>query len=122
MKEKLKINKLKVVILAGGFGTRLSEHTKDIPKPMIKIKKQPIICHIIKSYENRNYNGNIISRLFNFYYCKSSCCVEADDGNPFTNNPGIIELIKYNIGAQTEDTQIQIDESIQTDEIINLNN
>jgi hypothetical protein len=77
---------------------------------------------IIKSYENRNYNGNIISRLFNFYYCKSSCCVEADDGNPFTNNPGIIELIKYNIGAQTEDTQIQIDESIQTDEIINLNN
>ena len=51
MKEKLKINKLKVVILAGGFGTRLSEHTKDIPKPMIKIKDQPIICHIIKSYE-----------------------------------------------------------------------
>ena len=65
MKEKLKINKLKVVILAGGFGTRLSEHTKDIPKPMIKIKKQPIICHIIKSYEKYGFK-NFIRDHFNF--------------------------------------------------------
>ena len=36
---------MKVVILAGGLGTRLSEYTKVIPKPMIKINKKPIISH-----------------------------------------------------------------------------
>lgn len=41
---------MKVVILAGGLGTRLSEYTKKIPKPMVKIKKVPIIVHIIKHY------------------------------------------------------------------------
>lgn len=75
---------------------------------------------IIKSYESHNFNGNIISRLFNCYYCKSSCCIEADDGNPFTSNTGIIQLIKRNISAQTD--KICINESIQTDEeVINLN-
>ena len=42
---------MKVVILAGGLGTRLSEYTKKIPKPMVKIKKVPIIVHIIKHYK-----------------------------------------------------------------------
>ena len=37
---------MKVIILAGGFGTRLSEYTKSIPKPMIKIKGKPIIVLI----------------------------------------------------------------------------
>ena len=41
---------MKVIILAGSFGTRLSEHTKRIPKPMVKIAAYPIIIHIIKHY------------------------------------------------------------------------
>ena len=41
---------MKVVILAGGFGTRLSEYTNDIPKPMVPIGEFPIIWHIIKIY------------------------------------------------------------------------
>lgn len=41
---------MKVVILAGGFGTRLSEYTKDIPKPMIKIGGLPMIVHIMNHY------------------------------------------------------------------------
>ena len=36
------INDLKVLILAGGFGSRLSEFTFDMPKPLVKIGKQPI--------------------------------------------------------------------------------
>ncbi len=43
-------NNLKVLILAGGFGSRLSELTYDLPKPLIKIGKYPIILHIIKIF------------------------------------------------------------------------
>ena len=38
---------MKVVILAGGYGTRISEYTKTIPKPMIKINGIPIIIYLI---------------------------------------------------------------------------
>jgi glucose-1-phosphate cytidylyltransferase len=41
---------MKVVILAGGFGTRLSEYTESIPKPMVSIGGKPILWHIMKSY------------------------------------------------------------------------
>ncbi len=52
---------MKVVILAGGFGTRISEYTKKIPKPMIKVGSIPIIEHIIKIYENYGYGEFIIA-------------------------------------------------------------
>jgi glucose-1-phosphate cytidylyltransferase len=41
---------MKVIILAGGKGTRISEFTKTVPKPMIKIGKKPILIHIINHY------------------------------------------------------------------------
>jgi glucose-1-phosphate cytidylyltransferase len=41
---------MKVIILAGGFGTRLSEFTKSIPKPMVAIGGKPILWHIMKTY------------------------------------------------------------------------
>ena len=46
---------MKVVILAGGKGSRISEYTKKIPKPMIKIKDKPILLHIINIYANQNF-------------------------------------------------------------------
>ncbi len=48
---------MKVVILAGGLGTRLSEQTRSIPKPMIKIKGKPMIYHIMKHYSNYGYKN-----------------------------------------------------------------
>jgi glucose-1-phosphate cytidylyltransferase len=39
---------MKVVILAGGLGTRLAEETEVIPKPMVKVGTQPILWHILK--------------------------------------------------------------------------
>jgi len=65
---------MKVVILAGGLGTRLSEYTRSIPKPMIKIKGKPIIYHIMKHYSKYGfkefyiaigYQGKIIKKYFN---------------------------------------------------------
>ena len=41
---------MKLVILAGGFGTRMPEYTKTIPKPMVRVNKLPIIQHIINHY------------------------------------------------------------------------
>ncbi len=41
---------MKVVILAGGFGTRLSEYTEAIPKPMVTVGGQPILWHIMRTY------------------------------------------------------------------------
>ena len=43
---------MKVVILAGGFGTRLSEYTDSIPKPMVPIGDKPMIEHIMGIYAN----------------------------------------------------------------------
>ena len=41
---------MKVVILAGGLGTRISEETDNIPKPMIRIGQKPLLWHIMKMY------------------------------------------------------------------------
>ena len=64
---------MKVVILAGGMGTRISEYTKTMPKPMIKICGKPIIHRIIDHYVNFGhkefiiaigYKGNLIKKYF----------------------------------------------------------
>ena len=51
---------MKVVILAGGFGTRISEESHLRPKPMLEIGEQPIMWHIMKSYSHYGYNEFII--------------------------------------------------------------
>ena len=64
---------MKVVILAGGLGTRLSEYTKLVPKPMVKIGGKPIILRIINLYKKYGFNefyialgykGNVIRNFF----------------------------------------------------------
>ncbi len=51
---------MKVVILAGGFGTRISEESQLIPKPMVNIGGKPILWHIMKEYSHFGYNEFII--------------------------------------------------------------
>ena len=53
--------KMKVVILAGGLGSRLSEYTKIVPKPMVKILKVPIIVRIINFYIKFGYKDFLIA-------------------------------------------------------------
>lgn len=47
---------MKVVLLAGGFGTRLSEYTEVIPKPMVTVGSKPILWHIMQSYAHYGHN------------------------------------------------------------------
>ena len=51
---------MKVVILAGGFGTRLSEETANKPKPMVEVGGRPILWHIMKMYAHYGFNEFII--------------------------------------------------------------
>ena len=51
---------MKVVILAGGFGTRISEESHLRPKPMIEIGERPILWHIMKIYSSYGFNDFII--------------------------------------------------------------
>ena len=52
---------MKVIILAGGYGTRLSEYTNDIPKPMVKIGKEPILTHIMRFFSSFGCDNFIIA-------------------------------------------------------------
>ena len=72
---------MKVVILAGGFGTRLSEETTIKPKPMVEIGGMPILWHIMKIYSYFGFNefivclgykGYCIKEWFNNYYLHKS--------------------------------------------------
>ena len=74
---------MKVAILAGGMGTRLSEETITRPKPMVEIGGRPILWHIMKIYAHYGfhefiialgYKGDVIKRYFlDFPYIESSC-------------------------------------------------
>jgi len=52
---------MKVFILAGGFGSRISEYTKTLPKPMIEVGKKPILVHIMNIYLKWGYNDFYIA-------------------------------------------------------------
>jgi glucose-1-phosphate cytidylyltransferase len=72
---------MKVVILAGGYGSRLSEETDQIPKPMVQIGGWPILWHIMKIYGHHGltdfiiclgYKGYVIKEYFNNYFLHNS--------------------------------------------------
>ncbi|MCQ2332609.1 MAG: glucose-1-phosphate cytidylyltransferase [Paludibacteraceae bacterium] len=82
---------MKAVILAGGFGTRLSEHTGLIPKPMVEIGGKPIIWHIMKIYNHYGikdfviccgYKQYVIKEYFaNYFYHNSDITVDLSDNS-----------------------------------------
>ena len=85
---------MKVVLLAGGFGTRISEESHLKPKPMIEIGGKPILWHIMKIYSHYGYNdfiiccgykAHIIKEYFANYYLHSS-----DVTFDFTDNNNMI--------------------------------
>ncbi|MBO6150213.1 MAG: glucose-1-phosphate cytidylyltransferase [Clostridium sp.] len=61
---------MKVVILAGGFGTRISEESYLKPKPMVEIGGQPILWHIMKYYSKFGYNDFVVCLGYKQYVVK----------------------------------------------------
>ncbi len=61
---------MKAVILAGGFGTRLSEETDLRPKPMVEIGSKPILWHIMKTYSHYGIHDFVILLGYKGYYIK----------------------------------------------------
>lgn len=81
---------MKTIILAGGFGTRLSEYTDIKPKPMVEIGGQPILWHILNIYARYGFNdfiialgykGEVIKDYFlNYYSLKSDFTIDLSNG------------------------------------------
>jgi glucose-1-phosphate cytidylyltransferase len=82
---------VKVIILAGGFGTRLSEYTQSIPKPMVTIGGKPILWHIMKTYAKYGhidfhlalgYKAELIKDYFlNYRSLNSDFTIDLESGN-----------------------------------------
>lgn len=82
---------MKVVIFAGGLGTRLMEETEARPKPMVEIGGKPILWHIMKIYEQHGFNDFIIclgykaamikEYFFNYYLYNSDVTIELAKNN-----------------------------------------
>ncbi len=81
---------MKLVSLAGGYGTRISEETERIPKPMIEIGNRPLIWHLIKYYSSFGidefiiccgYRGYVIKEYFmNYFTHMSDLTIDLSDG------------------------------------------
>jgi glucose-1-phosphate cytidylyltransferase len=104
---------MKVVILAGGFGTRLSEETHLKPKPMVEIGGRPILWHIMKHHARHGfrefvialgYKGDVIKRFFlDYRLLDSALTVDLATGDVATS------------GDRTEDWLVHlVDTGIQT--------
>ncbi len=69
--SQTKTNHMKTVLLAGGFGTRLSEYTDDIPKPMVPVGGLPMLWHIMSIYSHFGHNEFLLALGYKAEYVKS---------------------------------------------------
>ena len=99
---------MKVVILAGGFGTRLSEYTETIPKPMVPIGGKPIIEHIMEIYSGYGhkefyialgYKGEVIKEYFKNF--KKNWKINLIDTGSDTMTGGRLKRLKKYLSDET---------------------
>ena len=90
---------MKVVILAGGHGTRLMEVTNVKPKPMVEIGDMPIIWHIMKIYASQGYNEFVVCLGYKGYVIKEYFA------NLFLHHSDVTIDVKNNIELQASFTR-----------------
>jgi glucose-1-phosphate cytidylyltransferase len=104
---------MKVVILAGGLGTRLAEETVVIPKPMIEIGGKPILWHIMKIYSAHGvndfiiclgYKGYVVKEYFSNYFLHMSDVTFDMAGNKMEVHQQNVEPWKVTLVDTGEDT------------------
>jgi glucose-1-phosphate cytidylyltransferase len=91
---------MKVVLLAGGFGTRLSEETDIKPKPMVEIGGKPILWHIMRIYSSYGFNDFIICCGYKGYVIKEYFANYYKHLSDFTINLSNGEIIMHNSNAE----------------------
>ncbi|MDA9896983.1 glucose-1-phosphate cytidylyltransferase [Pelagibacterales bacterium] len=101
---------MKVVILAGGLGTRLSEYTESIPKPMVTIGNLPIIVHIMKYYSMYGFNEFYLAlgykseefhKFFNEYDSPKEWNINLIDTGLETMTGGRLKRLQKQLSNQT---------------------
>jgi len=99
---------MKVILLAGGFGSRLSEYTDNIPKPMVEIGGKPMLFHIMNLYAKYGhtnffialgYKGNIIKKYFS--KISKSWSINLIDTGDETMTGGRVKRLQKLIGNET---------------------
>ena len=99
---------MKVILLAGGFGTRLSEYTDTIPKPMVQIGEKPILWHIMNlyaQYQHKDffvalgYKGEVIKNYFT--YIPEKWKLNLIDTGQKTMTGGRVKRLQKLIGKET---------------------
>lgn len=117
---------MKVVILCGGFGTRISEETHLRPKPMVEIGGMPILWHIMNYYASYGYNDFILALgykseyiknyFLNYYALKSDFTVDMKSGEvTFSKKPKIdwkISLIDTGLNTMTGGRLLRLRETL----------
>ncbi|MGD8778960.1 MAG: glucose-1-phosphate cytidylyltransferase [Ignavibacteria bacterium] len=120
---------MKVVILAGGFGTRLSEETGIKPKPMVEIGERPILWHIMKIYSHYGYNdfiiclgykGYVIKEYFaNYYLHQSDVTFDLKDNSKKihhnTAEPWKVTLVETGLNTMTGGRVLRVKEYLQNE-------
>ncbi len=98
---------MKVIILAGGLGTRISEYTKFIPKPMISVKGKPLVYHIMKNYVKYGFKEFIVASGYKSHvikkFFKKKCHdwdISVIDTGKKTMTGGRIKRLKKYIGNE----------------------
>jgi len=95
---------MKVIILAGGFGTRLAEYTESIPKPMVQIGGKPILWHVMQTFAKfghkdfyiaLGYKGEVIKDYFlNYHALNSDFTVNLATGKV---KPHLVDQVDWNV-------------------------
>lgn len=103
---------MKVVILAGGLGTRLAEETEIKPKPMVEIGGKPILWHIMKHYAHHSfkeffialgYKSDVIKRYFlDYYTLNGSMTIDFSSGKVEMQNKECEDWLLHLIDTDTQ--------------------
>ena len=105
---------MKVIILAGGYGTRLGNITEAIPKPIIKIGNKPIIWHIMKIYSHYGYKDFIISLGFKAEVIKEYFYNYNIYNNDYSINIGTKRITQLNNHDESDWNVTLIDTGLHT--------